>query len=725
MINKPITRRQFLHESLAGAGLVVAVSVTPSGVRLLRAEEMRKEIPVVFSPSAWIEITPNNIVTIVVNKSEMGQGVTTSLPMIAADELEADWKKVRFREAPGEEKYIDPNWGMQLTGGSTSLRHMYEPLRKAGAAAREMVRTAAAQTWGVPIAECVASQNIVRSTKSGKSLTYGQLCMKASELPVPENPPLKKESQFKLIGHSIKRLDIPDKVNGKAIFGMDSFVPDMLYAAIARPPALGAKALSYDHEAAQKIPGVHKVVTTDHGIAVSATAIELAWKGRDALKIKWDKGSHPELNNETLSKAFLDHLKKEGAIALNRGNAGDALKQAVKKVEITYLLPYLAHATMEPMNCTARVSETRCDVWVPTQNQSGAIEVTQKLTGLKPEQIHIHTTYLGGGFGRRGFVDYVEEAVQISKETGKPIKLIWTREEDMQYDFYRPGYSCKIEGAVDERGRMTGWSQKIAVQSIFEYFAPQMIKNGIDPAAVDGITEMEYEIPNLYVEYVKMDLPVRVGFWRSVGNTQNAFAKETFVDALAQAANRDPLEFRLDHLKNPSARRVLHVAAEKGGWGKPSAKGQARGIAHHFSFGTQVAQVADISVSPKDGTIKVHRVVCAVSCGPMVNPNIIVAQVKGAILMGLSAALKEKVDFAHGGVETANFYNYDELRMSGVPEVEVHLVKSKDAMGGIGEPGLPPIAPAVANAVFKATGAKLRRLPMTPQTVMEAMKKVS
>jgi isoquinoline 1-oxidoreductase beta subunit len=425
-----------------------------------------------------------------------------------------------------------------------------------------------------------------------------------------------------------------------------------------------------------------------------------------------------------LEKTFLDHLKKEGTIALNRGSAENALTQAVKKIEATFVLPYLAHVTMEPMNCTAHVMENRCDISVPTQNQSGALEVAQKLTGLKPEQIHIHTTYLGGGFGRRGFVDYVEEAIQISKATGKPIKLIWTREEDIQNDFYRPAYCCKVEGGIDAKGRITAWSHKIAVQSIFEQFAPQMIKNGIDPAAVDGIAEMEYEIPNLHVEYVKMDLPIRVGFWRSVGNTQNAFVKETFVDALAHAANRDPLEFRLNHLKNPSARRVLQVAAERAGWGKPFPKGQARGIAHHFSFGTQVAQVAEISVNKKDGSIKVHRVVCAVSCGTMINPNMIVAQMKGAIIMGLSAALKEKVHFGHGGVETSNFYNYNELRMNEVPEIEVHLVKSKDAIGGIGEPGLPPIAPAVANAVFKAAGIRLRNLPMIPETVLKAMKKV-
>jgi len=715
-----ITRRQFLKTTLAGAGLTIAASMTPFGSRLLSAQEMKKAL---FNPNVWIQITPDNIVTIVVNKSEMGQGVLTALPMVAADELDADWKQVRVEEAPGGKKYIDPNWGMQLTGGSTSLRHMYEPLRKAGAAAREMLRTAAAQTWGVPADECVAFQNRVRHTKSGKSLTYGQLCEKASQLPVPQNPPLKNENEFKFIGNPVQRLDVPDKVSGKAIFGIDSFVPDMLYATIARPPVFGAKAISYDREAAEKVQGVHKVVPVDHGIAVCATTLDLAWKGRDGLKVNWDHGTHPDLNNETLEKSFLDHLDKEGAIALSRGNARNGLSQAAKKIEAIYLLPYLAHVTMEPMNCTAHVSENRCDVWVPTQNQSGAIEVAEKLTGLKPEQIHIHTTYLGGGFGRRGFVDYVEEAIQISKATGNPIKLIWTREEDIQNDFYRPAYCCKIEGGIDGNGRIVAWSHKITVQSVFENFAPQMVKNGIDPAAVDGIAEMDYEIPNLYVEYVKMDLPIRVGFWRSVGNTQNAFTKESFIDELAHAAKRDPLEFRLNHLKNPSSRRVLQVVAEKAGWGKPLKKGEARGIAYHFSFGTQVAQVAEVSANKKDGTIKVHRIVCAVSCGPMVNPDIIIAQMRGAIIMGLSACLREKVDIANGGVQTSNFYNYNELRINEVPDIEVHIARSKDRMGGIGEPGLPPIAPAVANALFKATGIRMHRLPMTPENVMEVMKK--
>lgn len=720
-MNSPITRREFLKKSLAGAGMTIAISITPFGSRLFSAQEVKKDL---FRPNAWIQITPDNIVTVVVNKSEMGQGVYTSLPMILADELEADWKQVRIQAAPARDEYKDPGFGMQLTGGSTSVRHMFEPLRKAGAAAREMLVSAAAQEWGISVSECEAFQGMVRHTKSGRTMTYGQLCEKASKLPIPQNPSLKKESEFRFIGTPMSRLDVADKVNGTAMFGADVFVPEMLYGAISRPPAYGAKAISYDQEAAEKVAGVHKVVGVDRGIAVSANTLDAAWKGKKALNVKWDEGSQPDLNNETLEKSFIQYLDKQGVVARNEGNTKNALSSAAKKIGATYILPYLSHVTMEPMNCTAHVRGDGCDIWVPTQNQSGVLQVAVKVTGLKPEQIHVHTTYLGGGFGRRAETDVVEEALQVSKATGRPVKLIWTREEDIQNDFYRPGNCCKIEGGIDRKGNLMAWSHKVVVPSIFARIFPQMMKSGVDPAAVEGISNMEYEIPNLYVEYVRIDTPIPVGFWRSVGSSHNAFTVESFVDELAHAAKKDPLEFRLTHLKNhPRARRVLEVAAEKSGWGRSLKKGQGLGIAYHFSFGSHVAEVAEVSVNKKDGTIKVHRVVCAVDCGAIVNPAIITAQINGAIIMGLSAALKERVVFGKGGVETANFYDYNELRISEVPEIEVHLMKSKEEKGGIGEPGLPPVAPAVANAVFNAIGVRVRNLPMTPETVMKLMKK--
>jgi isoquinoline 1-oxidoreductase subunit beta len=718
-----MTRRDLLKKSLAGAGLAVFAVLTPAGLRILKAEDLGKDPARSCSLNLWIRITPDNLITVAVNKSEMGQGVYTSLPMIVADELDADWKQVRFESAPAGDPYKDPVWNTQSTGGSTSVRHMFLPLRKAGAAGREMLRAAAAQTWGVPPGECETQGGMVRHEKSGRSLSYGQVCERASKLSVPQAPPLKKEGEFKFIGKSLPRLDVAEKVSGAAAFGIDIFAPGMLYAAIARPPAFGAKPNSYDRDAAEKIAGVSKVAPIDRGIAVCATTLEAAQKGRDALRATWGPGAEPELGNEALEKSFVQYLARKGVTAKSRGNAAKALSEAVQKVEATYFLPYLAHATMEPMNCTAHVQKDRCDVWVATQSQTGVLMTAQRVTGLKPEQIHVHTTYLGGGFGRRGEPDVAEEALQASKAAGKPVKVIWTREEDIQNDFYRPGNSCRIEGAIGPQGQLTAWSHKVVVPSIFARVLPQMVKSGVDPAAVEGIANMEYEVPNLQVEYVRMDTPVPVGFWRSVGSSHNAFTVETFMDELARAAGRDPVKFRLGLLKNhPRVRRVIEMAAEKGEWGKSLKKGEGRGFAYHFAFGSHVAQVAEVSVQDREPYLKVHRVTCVVDCGPVVNPAIITAQMKSGILMGLSAALRERVDFAKGGVASTNFDNYELLRMNEIPEVEVHIVPSREELGGIGEPGLPPIAPALANAVFQAAGIRVRRLPLLP-VLLEGLKK--
>jgi len=716
-----MSRREFLK----AAGLTLAVTMTPSGYRILSAAEAGMDEPGAFQPSVWLQVTPDNIVTVVVSKSEMGQGVYTSLPMIVADELEADWKQVRVQAAPAGDGYRDPVWGTQATGGSTSIRHMHEPLRKAGAAAREMLITAAANEWGVPAGECQADLGKVRHPKTKRAMTYGELCLKAAKVPVPENPELKKENQFRYIGSPMPRVDLKEKISGSARFGMDTFVPGMLYAAIARPPAYGAKAISSDQEAAKKVSGVRNIVQLESGIAVCADTLDAAWKGRDSLKVKWGDGQDPGMNTESLERLFLGRLDQEGIKARDDGDATAALNQSARKVDATYLLPFLAHVTMEPMNCTASIADGKCEIWVPTQNQSGVLKTAVKITGLKPEQIQVHTTYLGGGFGRRFELDVVEEAVHLAKAAGKPVKVIWTREEDTQHDFYRPGNCCRIQGGIDDKGNMTAWSHKVVCPSIFARVFPDEVKEGIDPAAVEGISNMEYEIPNLHVEYIRIDTPVPVGFWRSVGSSHNAFTVESFVDELAHAAGVDPLTFRLNHLKkHPRPRRVLEVAAEKAGWGKALTQGDGRGIAMHFSFGSYVAQVAEVSLDRKDGTIKVHRVVCAVDCGHVINPDIVKAQMTGGILMGLSAALKEGMSFSGGGVESSNFHNYDILRMDEAPEAEVHIVESGEDLGGIGEPGVPPIAPAVANALFAVSGIRLRRLPMTPAAVLGAMKKV-
>ena len=718
---KKYTRREFLKTSAAGAGLAIAAVMTPSGLRLLSAAELERTPS--FEPNVYLRIAADDSIMVIVNKSEMGQGVSTSLPMIIADELEADWKQVRFEFAPAGDQYKDPVWGMQSTGGSTSIRHMHDTLRKAGAAAREMLIAAGAEALKAPLKECAAVNGVVRNMKSGKGLTYGKLVFEASRLPVPQKPTLKKDSQLKYIGKALPRLDVPEKSTGRALFGIDTFVPGMLYAAIARPPRYGAEPASFDQAAAGQVKGVKAVVTVPRGIAVCAESIDAAWKGRAALNISWSGPAQQDLSTASLEKELETRMGGQGVVAKSQGDVKTALASAAKKVAARYQLPYLAHATMEPMNCAASVTAERCDVWVPTQNQGGVQAMAAKITGLKPEQVFVHTTYLGGGFGRRFEQDFVEEAVLVSKAAARPVKLIWTREEDLQNDFYRPANLTTIEAGLDGKGRVTAWSHKIVCPSIFARVFPSMMKNGIDNAAVEGVSDLEYDVPNLLAEYVRIDLPVPVGFWRSVGASHNGFIIESFVDELAAAAGRDPLEFRLGLLqKHPRARRVLETAAKKAGWGKPPKKGQALGIAYHLSFGTYVAQVAEVSVDKGSGRITVHKVTCAVDCGSVINPDTVVAQMESGIIMGLSAALKEKMEFAAGGVKTANFGDYDLLRMSETPEIEVHIVTGRDPLGGIGEPGVPPAAPAVANAVFAATGARLRSLPMSPAAVKAAMK---
>ena len=719
-MSRPVTRREFLKKSLASAGLTIAVSITPFGHKIF-AIENEKDIP--FKPSVWLQISPDNMITVSVNKSEMGQGIYTSLSMIVAEELDADWKQITVKSASARDEYKDPVWGSQGTGGSTSVRHMHDTLQKAGAAAREMLVKAAAQKWGIEESDCETSSGTVRNKKDGRSISYGSLTEKAAQMEVPQQPKL-KTGHSKLIGTSIARLDIPAKVNGSAVFGFDVQIQGMLYGTVERPPAYGAKVISYDKESPLKISGMHHVVPITRGIAVCADTIDAAWNGKKALKTIWDRGIQPTMDTKSLESDLLSYLDKNGLVARNDGNVTEALKKAAKRVEAVYLLPYLSHVNMEPMNCTAFVRKEACDVWVPTQNQTGVLELAKKISGLKPDQINVHTTYLGTGFGRRFETDVVEEALEISKATGKPVKVIWTREEDMKNDFYRPGNSCRIEGALDDKGNLIAWSHKVVVPSIFARAMPGAVKNGIDPAAVEGIENMHYQIENIRVEYVRIDTPVPVGFWRSVGSTHNAFTVESFIDEMANAAGRDPLVFRLSLLKNnPRLRRLLETVAEKAGWGKQPKTGQALGIAQHFCFGSYVAQIAEVSVNRQNGQIKVHRVICAVDCGSVINPDTVKAQMEGGIIMGLSTALKEKVEFADGGVRSSNLHNYEVLRMNDTPEIEVHIVVSNEKLGGIGEPGVPPVAPAVANAVFKAAGIRLRNLPMTPETVVSALRK--
>ena len=724
-MNPTISRRSFLKIT----GLTIGVSLTPFGYSLMNASAQKEGA---FKPNVWFEITPDNLVTVTIPGSEMGQGIRTALPMIVADELEADWKKVRFLQAPAADPFKNPLMGAQITVASATTRGFYEPLRKAGAAGRAMLVKAAAQTWKVPEEECTAFNGTVKHKKSNRTLTYGKLCQKAATFEVPKDPPLKQESEFRYMGKPMARLDIPEKVSGKAVYGLDVNVPDMLYGVIARPPAYGAKPASYDQKAAEAVKGVRKVAPTPNGIAVCAETLDAAWKGRDALKVQWDKGSHPDMNSDFVEKTLREGLDKPGAVATNVGDVKKALGEASKKVEAIYYVPVVAHVTMEPMNATAHVQSDRCDVWAPTQNQTGTKMIASKLSGLPPDQVHVHTTLLGCGLGRRGgSVDYIIDAVAASKAVGKPVKVVWSREEDIKNGFLRAAYCQRVEAGLDPQGHVTAWSHKLACTSILKKANPAAIKDGIDIYCLWGIFDYPntpqlshtvYEFPNFYVEQVLSDLPIPPCPWRSVTNAQNAFVVESFMDELAHAAGKDPLEFRLQLLsKNMRARRVLQTAAEKAGWGKPVPKGKGRGIAQHSCFGAYVAQVADVSVN-ENGVVKVDRIVAAVDIGPVVNPNAVLAQIEGSIVEGVSTTLKEQVEFANGGVKSANFDDYKILRMSEIPEIEVHLVKSSEKIGGIGEPGVTPTAPAVANAVFDATGARIRRIPLTPEIVLAAIK---
>jgi isoquinoline 1-oxidoreductase beta subunit len=706
------SRRTFLKASAAvGGGLVLELSLPFAAMADVASAK-------VFSPNAWLRISPDNIVTIIVDKSEMGQGVYTSMPMLIAEELDADWSKVKMESAPAAKEYFHPWFGIQGTGGSTSVRAMWKPLREAGATARAMLVSAAAQEWKVDAAT-LRTENSFVIAPDGKKLSYGQLAGKAATQPVPKEAKLKDPKDFKIIGKNTKRLDTPEKINGTAQFGIDAKLPGLLTAVVARSPVVNGKMVSFNADKAKAIKGVRAVMAvknpTAEGVAVVADTFWAAKLGRDALEIKWDDGANAKFNSADLLKTMTDLAQgKSGEVKTAKKEGDVATAKSAKTIEATYSVPYLAHAAMEPMNCTAWVKPDSCELWVGSQTQTVDQMVAAQITGLPQEKVKVNTMLLGGGFGRRFAPDFVVEAVTLSKAANAPVKVVYTREDDTKGFYYRPAAVCHMRGGLDAKGMPSMIYARTACDSVADgsgFEGDLVNKEGIDTTTVEGLAEMPYAVANKQTDWARHSPGVRTWFWRSVGNTQNIFFSESFIDEMAHAAGKDPYEYRRALMdKHPRHKAVLELAAQKAGWGTPLPAGRARGIAVAESFGSYVAEVAEVSI--ENGKPRVHRVVIAADVGMVVNPDTVIAQMEGAMVYGLTAALYGDISFKDGKVEQNNFHDYQMLRMNEMPKVEVHIVKSAEAPGGGGEPGTPPIAPAVTNALFKLTGKRIRSLPI-------------
>jgi isoquinoline 1-oxidoreductase subunit beta len=711
-----VSRRQFLTVGAAAGGGLLLGWHQDARPRALAAAA--KGTPSVFAPNAFIRIGTDGRITLIMSQVEMGQGTYTSMPMLLAEELEVGLDQVRLEHAPPDDKlYGMPGFGIQFTGASTSVRLLYEPMRRAGAAARSMLVAAAAQTWNVDAASCRAQKGVVTHTPTGRKLAYGALADKAAKLPVPTQVTLKDPKDFTLIGTPAKRLDTPAKVNGTAHFGIDVRLPGMKIATVAASPVVGGKLVSVDDSKAKAIKGVRQIVRLDDAVAVVADHMWAAKQGLKALVIRWDDGPNGTVSTADVVQGLAAAALTPGVVVRNEGGAAAAFAGAPKKLESVYEVPFLAHATMEPINCTVHVRPDRCEVWTGSQVVSRAQAGAAEVTGLPLEKVVVHNHYLGGGFGRRLEFDYVPQAVRIAKQVEGPVKVIWTREEDIQHDVYRPYYYDRLAAGVDARGQPIAWTHRLVGPAILARWAPPAFKDGIDADAVDGAAQLLYDIPAIRVEYVRHEEPVlNTGFWRGVGVTHNTFVIESFIDELAAAAHQDPVAYRRALLgKSPRARAVLDLAAQAAGWGKPLPGGRGRGVSLLYSgWGSYLAQVAEVSVS-KSGEVRVHRIVCAVDCGTVVNPDTVKAQIEGGIVFGIGGALFGEVTLENGRVQQSNFHDVRVLRINETPAIEVHLVRNGEAPGGIGEPGTAVTAPAVANAVFAATGKRIRKLPLERQ----------
>jgi isoquinoline 1-oxidoreductase beta subunit len=724
MSTRTIPRRDFLRASAAvGGGLLIAfrwpdsaAAATPVAGADARGHGANGGAAGGFEPNAFVRITPDGRVTVIINKAEMGQGVCTSLAMLVAEELDADWTKVGFEFAPVDPVYAHPGFGIQMTGGSTSVMGMSEPLRTAGATARAMLVAAAAKGWGIDAAACRTEKGSVIHDASARRTGYGDLVDAASGIGVPKDVKLKDPKDYRIVGRPTPRLDTADKVAGKAIFSIDVTLPGMLTALVAHPPVFGARFKSMDVEnGAHRVPGVRKIVQISSGVAVIADGFWPAKRARDLLKIDWDLGPNAGLSSDALRAEYRELARTPGLEVRDEGDTEGALKSAARTLEADYEFPYLAHAPMEPQNCVVDLRPDSCEIWVGSQFQTVDHAAAARTAGLAPDKVLLHTTFMGGGFGRRATPtsDYIVEAVEIAKAAGAPVKLIWTRDDDLRGGYYRPMWHSRLRAALDDKGAITAWAHTLVGQSFiiggpFEAF---IVKDGIDGTSVEGAEDLPYAIPNLRVDLHTTKVGVPTLWWRSVGHTHTAFAVECFLDELAHASGQDPCEMRRKLLAGKARwLGVLERAARESGWGKPLAAGRARGIAVHFSFNTYVADVAEVSM--QDGRPRVHKLTRAVDCGRTVNPDTIRNQFEGGAGFALTALLYGAITLKDGRVEQSNFHDYRMLRIHEMPQVDVHIIESTEPSTGVGEPPVPTVAPAVCNALFALTNRRIRRLPI-------------
>ena len=702
-----LSRRSFLVTgAAAGGGLVLSLSFP-----LTRGEAAADEA---FAPNAFIRIASDGQVVLTMPYVEMGQGTYTSIPMLIAEELDVSLKQVRLEHAPPNEKlYANPLLGVQATGNSNAMRGAWKPLREAGATARIMLVEAAAKRWGVDAKTCRAEEGVVIHGPTGRKLGYGELAAEAAKMPAPANVALKKPEEFKLIGTSARRFDTPAKLNGAAQYGIDARPPGVKIATLAQSPVSGGRVKSVDDTAARAVKGVRQIVRLEDAVAVVADHMGAAKKGLVALKIEWDDGQNAAVTSQDIARELEQATLGVGAVAQNIGDADKAMAGAATKVDAIYQLPFLAHATMEPMNCTVHFRKDECELWLGTQAIARVQAFAAKAAGLPVDKVIVHNHLIGGGFGRRLEADGAVRAVEVARQVDGPVKVVWTREEDIQHDLYRPYWFDRMSAGLDEQGRPVAWRHRFAGSSVIARWLPPGFKDGLDPDSTEGAIELLYDLPNFHVEYARVEPKgIATGFWRSVGPSHNVFVVESFVDEMAAAAKQDPVAYRRALLgKSPRANAVLDLAAEKAGWGQPLPKGSGRGVSLQFVFGSYLAQVAEVEVA-KNGTVRIRRVTCAMDCGTVVNPDTVKAQLMSGITFGATAALYGEITLKNGRVEQTNFDTYQMIRMDEAPVIEVHVVKSAEPPGGMGETGTSGAVPAIANAIFAATGKRLRKMPV-------------